>query len=145
MNDSPRAYESLSDALRDQQIPLDNHATIRAFCGSIGISRYLRLADSIKAVRRDGGPALEIHWGRTRGFVLETARGCLGAVKSGDLWYVAHPENRLPEFSRGSRSGLAKIECPVCHLQISIVSGRIAFHGAEVCAGSQLDLSVPEA
>lgn len=105
-------YPSLADGLRDQGIPSDNHEMIRRFCEAIGIETYLRRPNHIKAVRRNGGPELRIHWGWTRGFTsAEEIHASAGdhaiAHPSSELWYVEHPVNRLPD-SPNAGSGSAR-------------------------------------
>lgn len=64
-------FASLSDALREHGIPLENHSFIRRFTDAIGIEAYFGTTEYIKAVRTGAGPDLNIAYGWSNGFVSE--------------------------------------------------------------------------
>ncbi len=62
-------FESLDDAMRVMGVPLENHRFFRQFTAAIGVAKYYRTSSYIKAVRIDNGPALQIAFGYTNGFL----------------------------------------------------------------------------
>lgn len=102
-NDAPqRQYASLTHALDAHGIPSENHTLIRRFCEEVGILSFHERSGYIKAVRADGGPALQITYGFTNGFLSEDevkravgddAR-CWASRRGTGQWGVDHPINK---------------------------------------------------
>lgn len=119
-----RCYRSLEEALIDRHIPVENRDFIRRALRSVDVAEYVDRGGCIKVIRRDGGPAIEIHYGYTNGFRSEEE--ILAAVGDVDrwisrrgrgMWGVSHPENKLRD---GSGVGSARQDrreygvCPTC-------------------------------
>lgn len=107
-NTAHRSYEALDNALAAHQIPLENHSLIRQFCESVGIERYEDRSGYIKGVRSGHGPALQIHYGWTNGFLSEEeARAacgdapCWASGRGTELWGVTHPVHRIGQGGGG--------------------------------------------
>ncbi len=122
-----RVFRSLADALASHQIPDENHALIRRFCEHVGISRYEDRAGYIKAVRADGGPALQINFGWTNGFRSEAeVREAVGddasyweSGRGTGLWGVTHPINNIGHGGGGTVKVTADYgTCPTCFLKL---------------------------
>jgi len=94
-----REFKSLANAFTVFEIPVANHALIKQLCEFIGIDRYEIRRTYIKAVRTDGRPALNIHYGWTNGFQSEAearaAAGvntpCFPSERGTGQWWVRHP------------------------------------------------------
>ena len=122
---SSRVFKSLANALAANEIPVGNHALINKFCEYIGIDRY-EDRGYIKAVRADGGPALQIHYGWTNGFQSEAE--VLAAVgeapfwpseRGTGLWGVSHPVNNLDHGGGGPAKHLREYgTCPKHFLKL---------------------------
>lgn len=65
---SDERFDSLSDALRERGVPLENWDVIRRVTDRIGIDSYHPGSGCFRAVRRDCGPDLNIGYGWTNGF-----------------------------------------------------------------------------
>ncbi len=117
-------FASLSDALREHGIPLENHSFIRQFTDAIGIEAYFGTTEYIKAVRTGAGPDLNIAYGWSNGFVSEEeARLATGdttqvwtSSRATGLWGVTHPMHGSgngggPESTSGRRDYGT---CPTC-------------------------------
>lgn len=126
---SGREFSSLDDALADFIVPAENHPIVHHLCEHIGIERYVLVESRayLKAIRREAGPILRIHFGYTNGFVTEEeARLAAGSDtnpwesdREPALWGIDHPENRIGQGGGGP----AKVQveygiCPVHHLAL---------------------------
>lgn len=106
MTDAGQQSNSLLAALTAARILVENHAFIRRLVSAVGIAGYRAVprADNpyVIATRRDGGPALHIHYGYTNGFrsedeivrLIGNTAGCAPSSRKGS-WYVEHPTNRV--------------------------------------------------
>jgi hypothetical protein len=107
-----RVFLSLPDALAAHRIPIENHALIRRFCDHLNIERYEGRSGYIKAVRRDGGPSLQINYGWTNGFNSEVeARAAVGddascwaSTRGTGLWGVTHPIHSIGNGGGGTQT-----------------------------------------
>ncbi|WP_444663619.1 hypothetical protein ACT17Q_15740 [Cellulomonas sp. CW35] len=123
-DDWDRRYASLDEALRDHKVPLENHALIRAITSRIEIKSFYAITGYIKAVRSHVGPALQIHYGYTNGFLSrEEALHAVGdhveiwpSRRGTGQWGVSHPVHG--SASGGSRETRAERRdfgtCPIC-------------------------------
>lgn len=132
LNDDSRRYASLDRALFAHGIPLENHPLIRRFTAEIGIAAFFERGPYIKAVRKQSGPALNINYGWTNGFVSEdevinAAGEDLKRWPSGrgtGLWGITHPIHGHASSSGGAaRPARNYGVCPRCHMQLP-ASGR---------------------
>lgn len=98
---APKPYTSLDRALRNLRVPVRNDTFIKHFLHGIGIEGVYETSSYIVAVRRDGGPSLNIGRGSTNGFTSEEevvriagegARRYPSNARKG-LWKVMHPED----------------------------------------------------
>ena len=103
-----RRFDSLEQALAAHKIPLENYAVIRRFTDAIGISGFYGTSSYIKAVRRGVGPALNINYGWTNGFVSrEEAVAAAGDVevwtssRGTGQWGITHPVHGSPSSGGG--------------------------------------------
>lgn len=123
-----RRYGSLSEALRDRRIPVENHTLIGRLTDAIGIAAYFERGAYIRADRRDGGPSLTINSGWTNGFVSEdeivAAAGDVERWPSSrgtGQWGVTHPVHG----PGGGGAGVGKHEkrsygtCDKCFMEFS--------------------------
>ena len=114
-----RRYPTLTAALTERMIPLENHALITRAADGIGIALYLETSTYIRAVRREGGPDIRIAWGWTNGFRSEdeilTLVGDVQRWRSGrkGLWGVTHPVNRAWS-GEGASSRHVQREYAIC-------------------------------
>lgn len=117
-------YASLDEALAEREMPKGNYALIHKVCDNLGIVRFEGRASYIKAVRPDGGRALNITHGWTNGFTSEDeARRATGGAKvwpsdrGRGLWGVHHPMYN----QRSEKSGAVRQyeTCPKCFLVMS--------------------------
>lgn len=123
---SPSEYASLDAAFAHQRTPLANQALVRRLLAGVEVKQYLDGKSHIKVTRVSGGPAIQVHFGYSNGFISEDEiirnAGDVDRWPSGrgtGMWGVSHPENRL-------RSGAGKRErrnrehgtCPDCGLQL---------------------------
>ena len=129
-DDGERVFASMDLGLREFGIPLENHEFIRQMAAELGIVRFVATRSYLKAARPGGGPALNINYGWTNGFMSEEealrAGGATTEVWPSDRgsgqWGVSHPVNQLrdPDGSSAS-SGSAKDydTCPRCFTTFS--------------------------
>ena len=121
-------FDSLDDAMRVMGIPLENHRFIRQFTAAIGIAGYFRTSSYIKAVRSEEGPALQIAFGFTNGFVSrDEAVAASGngepwpSARGTGLWGLWHPvhghENQTSSPHRGLERDYGT--CPKCFTSYS--------------------------
>lgn len=117
-----RRYQSLEDALRAHRVPLENHRFIAELMAGLDLEGYSATSSYIKAVRADGGPALQITSGYTNGFRSEdeivSRVGDVDRWPSGrgsGLWGVSHPVHSLRSTgdAAGGRHRAAAL-CPAC-------------------------------
>lgn len=122
-----RIFRSLADALAAHRIPDENHALIRRLCEHVGIERFEDRTGYIKAVRGDGGPALQINYGWTNGFRSEIeVRTAVGddasyweSGRGTELWGVTHPVNNIGHGGGGPAKDVADHgTCPNCFLEL---------------------------
>lgn len=120
------SFDSLTQALTNQGIPIENWHLIQRVVTRVGISSYESTTGYLKATRDDGGPDLHIYYGYTGGFISEDE--ILEAVGDVDrwlyekrnLWSVGHPLNR----SRGGgtsqlgEDSKPRPVCPDCFLTV---------------------------
>ncbi len=88
-----RPYRSLSEALRGQRVPVENHDFIMAIVGSVGISSFIDRGRYIEAIRRGDGASLHIGRTYTNGFT-EDERILVG----GTTLRLQPSEGRAPYF-----------------------------------------------
>ncbi|MGO2747006.1 hypothetical protein [Microbacterium sp.] len=119
-----RKYESLDQALQSFRVPLENHALIRRFVETVGISALYQTSGYIKAVRSGGGPDLHIAYGWSGGFISEDevidVAGDVHRWESSrkGLWGITHPANR-GSASAGASSSREHRDygtCPECFM-----------------------------
>lgn len=122
-----RQYARLDQALLAHGIPLENHALIRRVTHAIGIDAFYERGTYIKAVRAQGGPALQIHYVWTDGFVSEhevvTAAGedtpRWRSDRGRGQWGIDHPVHGHPSAGGGSKPRTRHYGvCPRCHMQL---------------------------
>ncbi|MGQ0630016.1 MAG: hypothetical protein ACT4P1_03175 [Sporichthyaceae bacterium] len=126
-----REFATLDEALAAHGIPPENHGVIRKITDGIGIVRYVGTSGYIKAERRDGAPALNIHSGWTNGFrsraeVVDALGDWLPVLAEDDIWPsgrsrgqwgITHPAHG--HWGGGVRNDVPSIDngvCPVCFL-----------------------------
>ncbi|MGP9538398.1 hypothetical protein ACT3SP_10310 [Brachybacterium sp. AOP43-C2-M15] len=120
-------YDTLDQALAENQIPSENHALLRAITEHLPIARYSRRSDGIRAERTDQGPPLTIYYGYTYGFASEeeAAAAAPGATRwpSSDSrrWGITHPVNHGGTKGGRASSTRSRTErplalCPECFL-----------------------------
>ena len=120
-------YRSLSTALNERMIPLENHALITRVAEGIGIALYLETSTYIRAVRREGGPDIRIAWGWTNGFRSEDeVLATVGDVQRWrsdrrGLWGITHPVNRAWSNETASARHVQRdyAICPRCTLMLA--------------------------
>lgn len=104
-----RRYASLDDALAGFRMPAGNHEFIKKYLVAIDPIGFYPRGGYIKVIRRDGGPAVQIHTGYATGFQSEAELrltvGDEAEVWESDrgtgLWGVTHP-NSQRERARGA-------------------------------------------
>jgi hypothetical protein len=125
-----RRYQSLQEALRLKRYPLENHGFVTRFSSAIEFEGFYETTGYIKAVRADGGPDVQIHYGGSNGFLSEEeviaaagleAAGRRPSTERHGLWRVSHPVE-APGRDGAMSGGSAKREygtCPQCFIQFS--------------------------
>lgn len=120
-----RSYSSLRHALEAHRIPAENHALIRRFCEAIGVVKFEERGSYLKAVRPDGGPALQINSGWTNGFLSEEeVREAVGddaaywpSGRGTGQWGVTHPIHAMRDGGRDRKQSKSDFGiCPSCFL-----------------------------
>ena len=131
-------FVSLDRALRSKRVPLRNDTFIKTFLLNIGIEGVRETSGHIIAVRRDGGPNLNIGRGSTNGFVSEAeiiatagpdARREPSAKRPG-LWRVIHPEDPGGRDSGPLSGKTAKRvgeACPNCGMRLPLTGGDCGY------------------
>ena len=119
-----RRYASLEQGLRDKRYPLANDDMLKILTAAIGIEGFYETTGYIKAVRRDGGRSLHIHFGSTNGFAspdeIRAALGDDARVKPSEerpgTWRVSHPEQALDAIEQFGRRSPQRDHgtCAVC-------------------------------
>ena len=118
-----RTIESLGQAFREYRTPFENQQFIQRFVAGLDVARLARYAGHFRIERTSGGPALQVHFGSTIGFLSEDEiRALLGDMSrfpSKDLpgyWGVEHPVQSTAggggPGTAGSKLDTAK--CPSC-------------------------------
>jgi hypothetical protein len=132
-----RRYRSLDEALKLRKIPLENHKLIRRFTSAIGIAGYFDRGVYIKAVRANGGPALNIAYGWSNGFiseaeVIEAAGPEVSRWPSGRgtaQWGVSHPVHKTSGGGGGATTPSREYGvCPTCNYAL-LPGGRCGHCG----------------
>lgn len=123
-----RSELSLEEALRVNQIPVENHPLIRRLTAGIGAVSFSQSTSArhFNAHRADGGPDLHIEHGFTNGFVSEdeiiainpTLEREPSKMRGRGLWVVWHPVNKRRDSSGDRATSRVKRDfgtCPECH------------------------------
>lgn len=131
MNTSSQSSDSLSSALSEARIPVENHEFIRGITDAVGVDSY-RVVDQagkpyVVATRHDGSRDLHIYYGATNGFASEdeTMRIAPHAIGRGassrkGTWYVLHPVNQARVGSERSRDVRRKATYCDCGMELSL-------------------------
>lgn len=108
-----RRYATLAEALAAFRMPPENHEFIEKYLSLVDPIGYYGRSGYIKVIRRDGGPAVQIHTGYATGFQAEAElRLTVGEAEIWEsdrgkgLWGVTHPvAQRTRESGAGRASG----------------------------------------
>ncbi|CAJ1581853.1 hypothetical protein [[Mycobacterium] wendilense] len=136
MSGHDEVADSLYSALSRTRIPAENHEFIRQITAAVGVVEFRAMAvDSdkpyVRATRRDGLPALHIHYGFTNGFVSEdeivrVAGNGVPREQSSrkGTWYVTHPTTRVGPRNDRARDVRRNAEFCGCGMQRSVSGVR---------------------
>ena len=111
-----RRYASLAEALDAFRMPEANRAFVEQYLGLVDPIGFYGRSGYIKVIRRDGGPAIQIHAGYATGFQSESElRLTVGegaevweSDRGTGLWGVTHPvAQRGRESGSGRSTGAA--------------------------------------
>ena len=109
-----RRYATLDEALDAFRMPAANRAFIAEYLRLVDPIGYYGRSGYIKVIRRDGGPAIQIHAGHATGFQSEAElRLTVGdeapvweSDRGSGLWGVTHPvSQRLRESAPARATG----------------------------------------
>jgi len=121
-----RRFASLSEALRETRVPLENHDFVRLLMERVGIDAYFARAEFIKAVRADGKHWVRIQYGFTQYLsaeqeILDSVGDCDRDGWEDGTWHVWHPVNRKRGGDAAGRDiGVRDYgTCPVCFTHFS--------------------------
>lgn len=125
---TPGRWDTLAQAFQAHHFPSENLPLVQQLVDHVGVSHYedIESRGYIKAIRRDRGKALHIHFGYTGGLASESEIfDSVGDVDRGSWfdgreWWIAHPVNKLRDGTgTGSRSAEREADfCPSCFMQL---------------------------
>lgn len=115
-----RRFASLDEALTEFRMPAENRAFVEQYLGLVDPIGYYGRSGYIKVIRRDGGPAIQIHVGYATGFRTESELKLTVADadiwesdRGAGLWGVTHPVGQRGRESAGSRvAGGGRVASP---------------------------------